>query len=165
MVSIVVEEPHRLLVRQDAERFEPEPNDVRIRVICAGICGSDLHILHGSNPFARCPRVIGHKFAGVVEALGDGVSALAIGQRVVVNSVVACGHCYPCRIGRPNVCGSLEVFGVHRDGGFRDRLTVPIRNCVTVPDDLAIEVAAWPSRCRLRPTCSPARASTQATRC
>ncbi|MDX7950854.1 Zn-dependent oxidoreductase [Lichenihabitans sp. Uapishka_5] len=142
MVAIFVDEPHRLRISEAASSGAAAPGEVLIRVQRAGICGSDLHILHGSNPFARYPRVIGHEFAGVVEALGAGASALAVGQRVVVDPVVACGHCYPCRIGRSNVCGTLEVFGVHRDGGFRDRLVVPARNCVPVPDGVPIDVAA-----------------------
>jgi len=56
--------------------------------------------------------------AGIVEATGPGVSVARLGQHVVIDPVVACGHCYPCRVGRPNVCAQLQVFGVHRDGGF-----------------------------------------------
>lgn len=142
MVAIVVDEPHRLRLSEGRALPSPLAGEVSLRVLRAGICGSDLHILHGSNPFARYPRIIGHEFAGVIEAVGPEVAGLAIGQRVVIDPVVACGHCYPCRIGRPNVCGNLEVFGVHRDGGFRHRLTVPARNCVVVPDSVSIEVAA-----------------------
>ncbi|MFC7611934.1 Zn-dependent oxidoreductase [Teichococcus aestuarii] len=115
---------------------------MQIRVQRAGICGSDLHIFHGSNPFAKYPRIIGHEFAGQVEAVGEGVEGTAPGDRVVVDPVVSCGHCYACRIGRSNVCGRLEVLGVHRDGGFRDRVTVPAANAVKVPDGLPIELAA-----------------------
>lgn len=141
MVAIVVDEPNRLRIAGDIAPGEVGPADVRLRVLRAGICGSDLHILHGTNPFARYPRVIGHEFAGVVEAVGGAAVALRVGQRVVVDPVVACGHCYPCRIGRPNVCGNLEVFGVHRDGGFRDSLVVPAANCVAVADGVATAVA------------------------
>ena len=142
MVAIVVDEPHRLRVAQDvAPSRAPDLGHVTVRVLRAGICGSDLHILHGSNPFARYPRVIGHEFSGVVEAVGEGAGSLRPGQRVVVDPVVSCGHCYPCRIGRSNVCGNLQVFGVHRDGGFRDRLNVPAANCVPIPDGVTTEVA------------------------
>ena len=94
------------------------------------------------NPFARYPRIIGHEFAGEIEAIGSDVSGLAEGDRVVVDPVVSCGHCYPCRVGRPNVCANLEVFGVHRDGGFRDLVPVPARNVVKVSRDLPLEIAA-----------------------
>ena len=70
------------------------------------------------------------------------VSGLAPGDRVVVDPVVSCGTCYACRVGRPNVCANLEVFGVHRDGGFRDLVPVPARNVVKVSADLPVEIAA-----------------------
>jgi L-gulonate 5-dehydrogenase len=141
MLAISVEKPHSLAV-VEARSPAPEQSEVRVRVRRAGICGSDVHILHGSNPFARYPRIIGHEFAGEIESVGPDVSALAVGDRVVVDPVLSCGHCYPCRIGRPNVCANLEVFGVHRDGGFRDLIVVPARNVVKVSPNLPVEIAA-----------------------
>ncbi|ACL55994.1 Zn-dependent oxidoreductase [Methylobacterium nodulans] len=142
LVAISVQAPHVLVVAEAPLPGRPGPGEVLLRVERAGICGSDIHILHGSNPFARYPRVIGHEFAGTIEAVGADVSGLAVGQRVVVDPVVACGHCYPCRARRPNVCANLQVFGVHLDGGFRDRLIVPAANCVAVPEGLNADVAA-----------------------
>jgi L-gulonate 5-dehydrogenase len=141
MVTISVREPHQLVV-DDRQAPQPGPGEVAIRVRRAGICGSDMHILHGSNPFAVYPRVIGHEFAGVVEALGAGVSSLAIGDHVVADPVISCGTCYPCRIGRSNVCANLEVIGVHRDGGFRSVAVVPEANAVKVSKSLGLDVAA-----------------------
>ncbi|SBV97368.1 Starvation-sensing protein RspB [uncultured Alphaproteobacteria bacterium] len=140
MTAVVVEKPHQLRIRE-ARAEEPGEGEVLVRVRRAGICGSDLHIFHGTNPFAKYPRVIGHEFAGEIAAVGPGVSGFSLGDRVVVDPVVACGHCYPCRVGRPNVCANLEVMGVHRDGGFRDRLAVPAANAVPV-GDLPFEIAA-----------------------
>ena len=116
MKSLVVERPGSLAI-QTRPLPAPAAGEVRIRVERAGICGSDVHILHGSNPFARYPRVIGHEFFGRIDAAGDDVDA-RIGARVVIDPVIACGHCYPCSVGRPNVCARLQVLGVHRDGGF-----------------------------------------------
>ena len=141
MVAIAVEKPLVLSLRDDPV-LAPGPGDVVIAVQRAGICGSDLHILHGSNPFAEYPRVIGHEMAGTVESVGPAVSGLAVGDHVVVDPVVSCGHCYPCRIGRTNVCANMQVIGVHRDGGFRDRMAVPFRNAVKVSPDLPFEIAA-----------------------
>jgi L-gulonate 5-dehydrogenase len=142
MVTIAVETPRVLRIFDPVPGQCPDPGEVLVRVQRAGICGSDIHILHGSNPFARYPRVIGHEFAGVIEAIGPDVDSLYVGQKVVVDPVVSCGQCYACRVGRPNVCGHLQVFGVHRDGGFRDRLAVPAANCISVPDHVPIEIAA-----------------------
>ena len=102
----------------------------------------DIHILHGSNPFAVYHRIIGHEFAGVIDAVGEGVSQHAVGDPVVGDPVVACGCCHPCRLGRPNVCANLQVIGVHRDGGFRSVAVVPAENAVKVSPDLSIDVAA-----------------------
>jgi L-gulonate 5-dehydrogenase len=141
MIAIRVEKPHALALVEHRPAV-PGPGEVLVRVRRAGICGSDVHILHGSNPFARYPRIIGHEFAGEVEEVGPDVSGLAPGDRVVVDPVVSCGTCYACRVGRPNVCANLEVFGVHRDGGFRDLVPVPVRNVVSVRADLPVEIAA-----------------------
>src|SRR3954470_3755230 len=70
MVAVAVDAPRALRVFDMPPVEPPGTGEVTVRVERAGICGSDLHILHGSNPFARYPRVIGHEFAGVVEALG-----------------------------------------------------------------------------------------------
>ncbi len=141
MVGIIVSSPGVLELIAQAPLVPPEAGEVTIRVERAGICGSDMHILHGSNPFARYPRVIGHEFAGQVMQVGSGVTCIAVGDRVVVDPVLPCGTCYPCRIGRPNVCGNLQVLGVHRDGGFRDHCNVPAASCVKLPADMPIEVA------------------------
>ena len=142
MVAITVSSPNVLDIRTDDDTTQPGSGEVAVRVGRAGICGSDIHILHGSNPFARYPRVIGHEFAGHVVAIGPGVISLAVGNAVVADPVLACGHCYPCRVGRPNVCSNLQVLGVHRDGGFRNYVILPAENCVRVPADMPLAVAA-----------------------
>ncbi|MGK6316600.1 Zn-dependent oxidoreductase [Neorhizobium sp. DT-125] len=141
MVTISVLEPHKLAVDyQDVQ--PPGEGEIAIRVRRAGICGSDMHILHGSNPFVSYPRIIGHEFAGVVAALGRGVSHLAVGDHVVADPVISCGKCHPCRIGRSNVCSKLQVIGVHRDGGFRSVAIVPQENAVKISPSLGFDVAA-----------------------
>jgi L-gulonate 5-dehydrogenase len=141
MVAISVTTPHILNLFED-NVAGPGTGEVLLRVQRAGICGSDLHIYHGSNPFAKYPRIIGHEFAGVIEQVGSGVTAVAVGDKVVADPVVSCGHCYACRAGRFNVCGNLEVFGVHRDGGFRNRVVLPEANVVKVSPDLPAGLAA-----------------------
>ena len=79
---------------------------------------------------------------GLFATAGSSVTAFRAGQRVVVDPVQACGTCYACRVGRFNVCANLHVLGVHLDGGFRDRLTVPAASCVAIPNSVPIEIAA-----------------------
>jgi L-gulonate 5-dehydrogenase len=143
MLAIAVEKPTALSVGVGEDVHAPlDPGEVLVRVAVGGICGSDLHILHGSNPFARYPRIIGHEFAGTIEAVGCEVDGLSVGDQVVADPVVACGHCHPCRVGRPNVCANLEVIGVHRDGGFRSRAVLPAANAIKVSPTLPLALAA-----------------------
>ncbi|MGK0599824.1 Zn-dependent oxidoreductase [Yokenella regensburgei] len=138
MKSIVIEQANQLNI---SVRPLPQPGvgEVRVRVKLAGICGSDSHIYRGHNPFARYPRVIGHEFLGVIDAVGEGVDHKRLGERVCVDPVISCGHCYPCKVGKPNVCTSLVVLGVHRDGGFSEYTVVPAKNAWVVPDSVTDE--------------------------
>ncbi|CAI2412417.1 Sorbitol dehydrogenase [Serratia ficaria] len=141
MRSVVIEQPGRLAIQQRALPL-PAAGEVRVRVKFAGICGSDVHIYHGHNPFANYPRVIGHEFFGLIDAVGAGVDPHRIGERVSVDPVVSCGHCYPCSVGRPNVCTELQVIGVHRDGGFSDYACAPARNAYPIPAAISDRHAA-----------------------
>ncbi|ASO59707.1 Zn-dependent oxidoreductase [Salmonella enterica] len=136
MKSIVIEKPNTLTIETRALP-QPAPGEVRVNVKLAGICGSDSHIYRGHNPFAKYPRVIGHEFFGFIDAVGDDINSARIGERVAVDPVISCGHCYPCSVGKPNVCTSLVVLGVHRDGGFSEYAVVPARNAHRIPDSVA----------------------------
>jgi L-gulonate 5-dehydrogenase len=118
------------------------PGEVKVDVAYAGICGSDMHIIHGQNAFVRFPRVTGHEFSGVVREVGQSVEHLKVGDRVCIDPVISCGTCYPCRINRPNVCTRLQVIGVHRDGGFSEQVCVPAENAHRLPDSMALSHAA-----------------------
>ena len=111
--------------------------NILIKMRAAGICGSDVGIYHGTNAAATYPRVIGHEMVGVVEEIGSNVKKLKVGDRIIVNQVVSCGECYPCRHKRGNVCDHLEVRGVHRDGGYREYMAVPEEDCYILPDNLS----------------------------
>ena len=135
MWAVSVQEPNHLSLLQ-TELPTPGPEEVLVHIARTGICGSDIHIYRGHNPFARYPRVIGHEAVGRIEAIGAEVKTLTIGDRVVLDPVVSCGHCHACRIGRPNVCANLAVIGVHRDGGMRELAVFPAANAIRVPDGL-----------------------------
>jgi len=143
MKSIVIKQPNQLVI-EDRPLPQPAPGEVRVKISLAGICGSDSHIYRGHNPFAKYPRVIGHEFFGVIDAVGEDVATDRIGQRVSVDPVISCGHCYPCSIGKPNVCTSLVVLGVHRDGGFSEFAVVPEKNAwqiqAAIPDESAVMI-------------------------
>ena len=140
MKSIAIKQPNELVI-EEREVPQPKSGEVRVKVKLAGICGSDSHIYRGHNPFAKYPRVIGHEFFGVIDAVGEGVDQSRIGERVSVDPVISCGCCYPCSVGRPNVCSSLTVLGVHRDGGFSQYAVVPSKNAYVIPNEIDDEFA------------------------
>jgi threonine dehydrogenase-like Zn-dependent dehydrogenase len=102
--------------------------NVIVRPEAVGICGSDFHLFSGdvgalSGLRDFYPRIQGHEVSAVVEDPGD--AAVGRGERVAIWPLLPCGACYPCRVGRPNVCVSFRLVGVHLDGGLAERLEVP----------------------------------------
>lgn len=137
MKAVRIMRPGELRVVDETKPVLDGENNVLIRMTAAGICGSDVGIYHGTNAAATYPRIIGHEIVGVVEETGAGVTAVHKGDRVIVDQVTACGHCYACRKGRPNVCGNLKVRGVHIDGGYRQWIAVPEDKCYLLPDSIS----------------------------
>lgn len=137
MKAVQVVSPNDLRVIDMEKPVMDEKNNVLVRMTAAGICGSDVGIYHGTNAAATYPRVIGHEIVGIVAETGDGVTDLKVGDRVIVNQVTSCGHCYPCSIGRGNVCDELKVRGVHIDGGYREYIAVNESDCYILPEGLS----------------------------
>lgn len=118
-----------------------EENNVLVKMTAAGICGSDIGIYHGTNAAATYPRVIGHEIVGVVAETSKKCQKVKVGDRVIIDQVMACGTCYACKKGRPNVCGNLKVRGVHIDGGYREFIAVNEKDCYLLPDNLTDQEA------------------------
>jgi L-gulonate 5-dehydrogenase len=118
-----------MAIVETAEPPEPGPGEVIIRPEAVGICGSDFHFYLGEldifegSPF---PRVQGHEVGATIEALGPECrEELRVGGRVAMHPLSACGRCYPCTVGRGNVCDNFSLIGIHEDGGLQDLLPVP----------------------------------------
>jgi L-gulonate 5-dehydrogenase len=109
----------------------PGPGEVVVRPEAVGICGSDLHLFSGELGM-EFPRVQGHELSALVEEAGPGCDGVAPGDRVAVWPILSCGRCYPCRIGRESACAEIRILGVHVDGGFRERMTLPCRQVFPV---------------------------------
>ena len=137
MKAIQIVKPGELKIIDMETPHIDDKNNILVKMRAAGICGSDVGIYHGTNAAATYPRVIGHEMVGVVEEIGSNVRKLKVGDRIIVNQVVSCGDCYPCRHNRGNVCDHLEVRGVHRDGGYREYMAVPEEDCYILPDNLS----------------------------
>ena len=101
------------------------PDQVLVRVHAAGICGSDVHVYHGTNPFAKYPVVLGHEASGEIVETGQAVSDLKAGDSVVFEPIRYCGKCYACRTGHHNVCRELKVLGCIVDGIFQEYVVMP----------------------------------------
>ena len=113
MKAIKLAEPWKVSC-VDIEKPVPKPGEALIKVVAAGICGSDIGAFRGTNGLVSYPRVIGHELAGIVESIPENnKNGIKVGDRVVVDPYLYCGHCYPCRIGRTNCCTDLKVLGVH----------------------------------------------------
>ncbi|ORM61718.1 galactonate oxidoreductase [Pantoea rodasii] len=140
MKTLVVAEP-RNMVWQQREKPTPAAQEVVIKPITAGICGTDIHAWAGNQPFFSYPRVLGHELCGEVVELGSRVTGFNVGQRVALIPYVACQQCDACLSGKTNCCETISVIGVHQDGGFCEFLSVPASNLLAV-DDVAPEAAA-----------------------
>jgi L-iditol 2-dehydrogenase len=141
------------------ERRQPTPSrgQVIIDVEAAGVCGTDLHIERGELDVPR-GIILGHEVAGVVAAVGAGVSADWLGTRVVSETYYStCGRCDRCLEGRPNLCASRRSIGIHVDGAFAGQLAVPAGNLHRIADSISmseaalIEPLACVCRCLLQP--------------
>jgi alcohol dehydrogenase len=120
------------------------PGEVVVEVLAVGLCRSDYHGWHGTDPDIVCPHVGGHEFVGRVVAVGAGVTRWREGDRVVAPFVCGCGECEPCRLGQHQVCRRQQQPGFTRWGAFAQYTTVPFAdtNAVAVPESIADDAAA-----------------------
>lgn len=138
MKAAVLQGTGQMNIMEWPER-ELGPEEVRIRVKCCGICGTDQHIYHGQPGSAAVnpPIVLGHELSGEVVACGADVTSLQPGDRVSVDPNMYCGGCEYCRTGRPQLCERLQAIGVTRDGGMGELCVVPAANCYKLPDGMS----------------------------
>ena len=123
MKKIVCESPGQLRM-VDGPKPVPGEGEVLLRVRRIGLCGTDMHIFRGTQPFLQYPRVMGHELSGEVVSAPAG-AAVAEGDQVYVMPYLSCGNCVACRKGKTNCCTKIAVLGVHRDGGMAQYLTIP----------------------------------------
>ncbi|MBQ7733808.1 MAG: alcohol dehydrogenase catalytic domain-containing protein [Synergistaceae bacterium] len=136
MKAVQIVKPNELRIIDMPKPEINEHDNVLVKIKASGICGSDVGIYHGTNAAATYPRVIGHEIVGEIVEVGPNVKTRKVGERVIIDQVTACGHCYACRKSRPNVCQNLQVRGVHIDGGYREFMAVPEKDCYVIPDFL-----------------------------
>ena len=116
MKAVYIKEPGKLEVIDVEKPSIKKDTQVLVKITAAGICGSDIHIFHGTHAYATYPRIIGHEGCGIVEEVGSAVTDLKPGDSVIIEPITGCGTCYACRHGRYNCCPDIKVAGVHIDG-------------------------------------------------
>ena len=122
---------------------EPGPGEVRVRVQACGVCHSDASSKEGGMPGQRYPIVPGHEIAGVIEAVGEGVTDWSAGQRVGLGWFGGnCGHCPRCRRGDFMTCVHRQIHGVTRDGGYAEAVVASEKALALIPDELSAVEAA-----------------------
>ncbi len=146
----------------ELELAGPRPGEVRVRVVRSGVCLHDLNVLDGSAD-TRCPVVLGHEGAGIVEAVGEGVTRVSVGDHVTLSWAPYCGHCEECLRDLPHLCstswpamlegglldgttrlsfGGAPVYHYSFLSTFAEHAVVPEHACVPIPADVPFEVAA-----------------------
>lgn len=153
MKAAVLWERRAPLVIEDLDLADPAPGEARVRIVASGVCHSDLHHIQRESWVAP-PFVPGHEAAGVVEAVGEGVTRVRPGDRVVSAFGVRCGECFFCQRGQPYLCatpypthvrlrrGDQAVTPLLNVGSFAERANLDARNLVVLPDDMPLEPAA-----------------------
>ena len=130
------------------DRPVPKPADgqVLLKVIQAGICGTDLSILSGKHPRARSGLILGHEVSARVEEIRGQNTGLSVGDLVTVEPILSCGVCIACRSGIPHVCQKLRLYGIDEPGGMAEYLAVDAGTVRPVPNDVpeALAVLAEP---------------------
>ena len=134
MKAARLEAPGSMTLR-DVDKPVAAAGEILVKVLAAGICGSDRHMYRGEYPTAR-PVTLGHEFSGIVEAVGVGVTRFSGGEMVTIDPNIACGTCKACRNARPNLCERLTAIGVTRDGGFAEYAAVPEAQAFALPAGL-----------------------------
>ena len=126
-----------------AEPERPGPGQVQVEVAYTGICGTDLHVLHGEmDSRVTRPAILGHEMSGVVAALGNGVTGWEVGDHVAVVPLTWDGTCPACRAGHEHVCHHLRVSGVDSPGAMQRLWNVRAEQLVALPADLRLDHAA-----------------------
>jgi Zn-dependent alcohol dehydrogenase len=159
--AAVLEQTGGPMILTDLDLAEPGPGEVRVRLHASGVCHSDQNAIDGTAE-TRCPAVLGHEGAGVVEAVGAGVTRVARGDHVALSWAPSCGHCAECLRDLPQLCstawpamgkgGLLDgTTRLSRDGepvyhysfisSFAEATVLPERSCVKIPRDVPFEIA------------------------
>lgn len=117
-------------------------DQVKLKMMSIGICGSDIHVYHGKHPFTSYPVTQGHEVSGEVVEVGSEVTAFKVGDKVTVEPQIVCGKCYPCRHGKYNLCEELKVMGFQDVGMASEYFVVDAAKVTPIPQEMTYEQGA-----------------------
>ena len=121
---------------------EPGPDQVRVKIHKIGVCGSDIHVYHGTHPFTPYPVTQGHEVSGSIDKLGRDVTGFEIGEKVTIEPQVFCGKCHPCRHGKYNLCEELKVMGFQTTGTAGEYFVADASKITRLPANLTYNEGA-----------------------
>lgn len=127
---------------EQTEKREPRDREVLIRVESAAVCGGDLHMFRGKHPYVKFPCTIGHEVAGIVEAVGKGVTTIKVGDRVTSEPLMTCGECYWCRHGRYDYCENLKLKYKNGYSGFGQYYYSEEQFTHVLPENISLDVGS-----------------------
>ena len=143
MKSVLIDKPDAAFRVAERPPGEPGPGTVRLKVAACGICHSDSFVKEGNWPGLKYPRVPGHEVAGVIDALGPGVTGWSVGDRAGIGwHGDHCGLCEACRSGDFVNCERLQITGFHFDGGYQQFMIAPVHGLARIPGELSFAQAA-----------------------
>jgi L-iditol 2-dehydrogenase len=117
-------------------------NELLIKIMRIGVCGSDIHVYHGKHPYTSYPIVQGHEVSGEVAAIGGNVKNFKIGEKVTIQPQVVCGKCYPCTHGNYHICDELKVMGFQTTGTASEYFAVDASKVLKLPENLSFDEGA-----------------------
>src|SRR5512142_2221847 len=126
----------------DLPKPEPGPGEVLVRMAFAGVCGSDVTIYTGKHKRVKPPITFGHELSGEIAKVGERVEGLSSGDRVVIEPLVPCGHCYACRAGTYNVCRNLRHLGIDVPGMFAEYVLAAADKVYKLPQSVSLKAGA-----------------------
>lgn len=141
MIQAVMTEPGKIQFN-DVPVPKINDNQVLVKIMKIGICGSDIHVYHGKHPFTSYPVVQGHEVSGEIAALGKDVRNFSIGDKITIQPQVVCGKCYPCRHGKYNLCEELKVMGFQTTGTASHFFAVDAEKVTKLPNEMSFDEGA-----------------------
>lgn len=141
MLQQVMTNPGEIIFRE-VPMPEVKADQILVKIMNIGICGSDIHVYHGEHPFTSYPVTQGHEVSGEIVELGIDVEGFTVGQKVTIEPQVYCGNCHPCRHGKYNLCEELKVMGFQTTGTASEYFAVDASKVTPIPQEMSYEEGA-----------------------